>query len=237
MKANLRFSQARSDDPARLYDQEVKLRRLLGDPEMLGQALINRGVVATWIDSLPVACELFSEGTALVEDGDYLLIALTLLAERLARDGEGLPALKAIHRAKTVAVVAESESHQLRLGWVTGIAYRALGQFEAAERQLRVVREQMAKEGPAFRTGILALDLAAACAAQGKIDEVKMLVQEAHALFEAEGLDRRALAALIAYQQAVRAEELTEALAVRVANFIAAYQHNRNLRFEPGGEG
>ncbi len=236
LRANLRFSQARSDEAAELYDQEIKLRRLLGDPEALGQALINRGIVASWTETATTACELLSEGAELVSDEDYLLLALNPIAERLARDGEGLLALKAIHRAETLGMMAGSGSHRLRLRWITGIAYRALGHPREAEQELRAVREQLADEAPGFRTGILSLDLAAVCAAQGKTAEVRELAEEAYAIFRSEGLGQRALAALIVFQKAALAEELTEALAVRVANFIAAYQYNRSLLFEPESE-
>ena len=87
------------------------------------------------------------------------------------------------------------------------------------------------------RRGVIVnLDLAAACAAQGKIREVQEIAQEAYAIFRAEGLDKRALAALIVLQRAALTEKLTEALAVRVANFIVGYQYDRNLRFEPGSD-
>ncbi len=141
--------------------------------------------------------------------------------------------MKVVYRAETMATLAESESHQLRLRWVKGIAFRALGEAEDAEKELRTVREQLAEVGPKFRAAIASLDLAAACAAQGKVSEVQEIAREAYAIFQAEGLDRRALAALLVFQEAAAAAELTEVLAVRVANFIVGYQYNRSLRFEP----
>ncbi len=231
-KAALRFSQGRGEETAELYDQEIKLRRLLGESDALGRALINRGVVAAWTETIPVACQLLFEGASLVNDHGCLLLALNPLAERLARDGDGLLALKVLHQEETVSALVGSESHQLRLRWVRGIAYRVLGQLPEAEKELRAVRRQLAQDGPRFRVGIASLDLAAVCVAEGKIAEVKELAEEAFAIFRAEGLDRRALAALVVFRQSAAAEELTEALAVRVANFITAHQYNRDLRFE-----
>lgn len=236
LQGHFRFSQGRADEAAELFSREIRLRRLLGDPEALGQALINRGIVAAWSGPLPDACLLFEEGVVLIEDKDYLILSAHAIAERLARDGHGVLAWKAICQAETAVALVGGEAHKLRSRWIQGLALRALGDLSGAERSLRFVRQQHTQDGTLFRAALASLDLAAVYVAQHRWQDVQEVVEEAYAVFVAERLERRALGAFLAFRLAARAETLTEELAVRVANFLVRSQYDKSLRFDGPSE-
>lgn len=196
-------------------------------------ALIARGVVAAWADDdLSEACDFLSEGVRRADRSSLYVIALSPLAERLARDGRGLAAWKILSVAEPMARALEEEGHLTRLRWIKGVAYRALGELEAAQRELATVHGKLLAEGASFRAALAALDLAAVHAARGRSEEVRRLAAQAHATFVASGVERRALAAFLVFHRAAMADRLSVELAVRVANFLVRRQHHRGLTLE-----
>lgn len=220
--AALRFRQGRVAEAQRLWDKEIKLRRIVRDGEALGTALVSRGVLAAWTDpDLGRACALFEEAQALTADGDNLLLILQALAERLARDGKGLKAWKAICNAETSAVLLRNRGHDLPIRWIKGLTYRALGELTEAEDELSRVWNEFACEERTFQAGVLSLDLASVLIGQGRPREAVQLAEHAYRAFTGDQLERRALAAVLVLRNALEAERVTEALAVRVANHAA----------------
>ncbi|MDX1503817.1 MAG: hypothetical protein R3325_15765 [Thermoanaerobaculia bacterium] len=231
LKAFLSFRQGRCSEATALLDQEIGLRRLLGDRDRLAHALINRGVVTAWSGPLDEACDYLLAGVRRTDDDDYLALALPPLAERLARDGRPQMAWKTLRAAETVTRLTGARGHDLRLRWIRGLAHRASGELESAAGELCEVREELVRRGQRFKAALAALDLAAVRVAQGRHGEVKSLAREAYEIFRSEAAEKRMLTAFLVLYRAVEAGELTEAVAVRVANFVARAQHDRSLRF------
>lgn len=232
LKACLRFRQGRVHQAAELFDRELKLRRRIGEPGAIGRALIDRGVVAAWAGPLEETLDLMREGAELVDNDDSLIISLHSIAERLARDGEALLAWKVVCNAETASKLLQNTKHALRLRWIKGITYRALGELVRAQRVLTTVREELLSTGQTHKSAIAALDLAAVAAAEGDQERVQQLAHEAYEAFRADCLDERAMAAFLVFHRAVEREQLTEELAVRVANYLAVQAHDRSLSFE-----
>ncbi len=126
----------------------------------------------------------------------------------------------------------DSEKLYTHHRWLRGITYRALGKLKEAESELRAARTALGESEGSYLSAIASLDLACVCAARGKLGEVRRLAEEAYDIFRAEGLEQRALSALIMLTEAIEAEWVTEKLAVAVTNCLARFQHNKMLRFE-----
>ncbi len=228
-----RVSQGRSTEAAALLEREIRLRRLLGDEENLGFSLIQRG----WIGSIlaePIeeVCGYFKAGLTRVTDPFLVVQATSSLADAFAREGFGIDALSALTTAENLLHFIESDRLKLHHRWTRGITYRALGDLESAERDLRAVRQEMKASKAPSNSAIVALDLACVCAAKGKLQQVKQLAEEALSIFRAERLEERALTAILMLQEAVETERATEQMAVAVVNFVIRAQHNKALRFE-----
>ena len=235
LEAYLCFRRGRADSARRFADQEVRLRRLLGDSEALGLALLGRGWIASWAEPIDRACRYLEEGVALVKDPEVMFVGLQALAERLARDGQGFLAWKAVCRLETISLLFDRGPHAARLRWLTGITYRALGELESAEKELRIARDALLAGEDAFRAAVIALDLASVLAARGDLAAVRELAEEARLVFVAQGLEERASAAFLAFYRAAQADEVTLGLAARVADFLVRHQYQRGLAFEDRG--
>jgi tetratricopeptide (TPR) repeat protein len=160
-----------------------------------------------------------------------VLMALFPLGETLARNGKGLQAWKVACQTDTVLILTGAEHLQVRNQAIKGIALRALGELEDAERELRKVRREFAEQGRELLAALASLDLACVYAAQCRFEEVKQLAGEAYSVFSRQGVQKEALRALSTLEQAAQAERLTEKLAVEVANFVVRSQQNHSLRF------
>lgn len=233
MMGALLSTQGQSEYAVVHFDKEIALRKLVGDQEKLGHALLSRGWVGCWVDgATPASCDFLRRGLELVDDHRMMLLALHALAEALARGGKELDAWKVMWTSGLVLESVHDETLRLRHRWIEGIIYRGVGRLEDAERTLTAVRDGFLERGIALQASLASMDLAGVLAAQGRYRELRRLVCEAHAVFRAERLERRALAAVLMLREAAEAERVSEQLAVAVANFLARFQHNRNLRFE-----
>ncbi len=229
--AYLRVDQGSSADAGKLMDREIAIRRLIGDEEKLGEALINRGIVSPWFEPLERACEFLAAGVSLVTDPRTQLLALFPLGEALARKGKGFQAWKVACQTDTALILTGADELGVRNRAIKGIALRAAGELVDAERELTAAYDEYSEQGRELQAAIAALDLACVCAAQGRIEKVRRLATEARAVFEREKVGKETLRALLTLQQAAEAERVTEQLAVEVVNFVVRSRQNRSLRF------
>ncbi len=230
------LADARGDarEASRLQDQEIALRRLLGDPAKLGVALVGRGLSVCW-DEGPTerACALMKEGAKLVDKHEMILIAVHGLAEAFARSGMGADALIALGTVPMLLMLVEAEGDfRTRYEWVQALALRALGDHAWSARQLEDVRAALKQQGRPRLAAVAAMDLLAVYVELGRYREAEKLATEAWLTFQGEGLDRAGAAALLSLVKAVQDETATGAVAVAIANHVARYQHNRHARLE-----
>lgn len=231
--AHLRVGQGSSRQAAGLLDREIALRRLLGDSYALAVALVDRGWVSNLIEEpAATAFAFFKAALPLVDDHRLTLQAVHSIAERLARDGKGLKAVKFLDSVQLPLYKVREERFEIQHMWIEGIACAALNELAEAENFLLRVRADLARLYATHKLAIASLDLACVYAAQGKLEEVKQLAEEAFSIFTAEGLEERALTAVVVLQEATEAERVTEGMAVAVANFLARFPYNKALRFD-----
>ncbi len=231
--ASLRVGEGNCQEALAFVEREIALRRLLGDNEGLGFSLVQRAWIGCILgEPFEQTCALFKDGLSRVGDLHLLAQAAHSLADALAREGFGIDALIALTKAEMPLYYIESDWLNLHHQWTRGITFRALGDLKQAEKDLRAVRDRIAESEGAYRAGIVALDLGCVYAAQGRFAAVRNLAEETYAIFKAEGLEARALAALAVLREAAEAERATEGLAVAVANFLARFPYNKALRFE-----
>lgn len=231
--ASLRQTQGRARDAADLFKREAAIWRLLKDSDKLGRTLISWGLAACWTGDTLRASRLVREGAELVEDDRVAFVGLVNLAEALARDGDGFQAWQLLCTGDLLSMTAEmGDGLTRRLRWVKAIAYRTNGELPYAERLLTAVRDEYIENQQPLRAAFASLDLLAALAAQGKHGDLIPLAEATHRILVSEGLEQKALAAFMILHRAALAEQLTEELAVKVANFIQLCQHNREARFE-----
>ena len=232
--ATLRQAEGLPDEAAAIHDREIKLRRLLGDPNALGTTLIDRGRIACWTgEPLTAACAFIRDGIRLVDEQHMVFLGLLHLAEAFARSNDPFRSWKLLRASGGIlSEIGLGPAFERRHRWIQGITYRLVDQPARAEEVLTSVRDEFLEGDLPLAAADVSLDLMPALAAQGKHDLLAPLAEATYRRFATEGLGKQALSALIIVQQAAVARRLTEDLASRVANFVARFQNNRKVRFE-----
>jgi tetratricopeptide (TPR) repeat protein len=86
---------------------------------------------------------------------------------------------------------------RLRVRWLEASIASELGRFEEAVRGLDAVRRGFLHQGSAFHAALVSLDLAEVLARQRRLDAARRLAVQARPIFQALGVVRESLAALI----------------------------------------
>lgn len=199
---------------ARVSIQLAEVERESGHPDL---------AISTLLRLLPDLAEL--------EQPRLLLCARHNLAFSLCEDGQYEQA--AIELRSTHALYEQfgDAGTQLQRRWLEAKIQHGLAQLEEAERSFLEAREGFVDLGSGYDAAMVSLELANVYYAQGKIRELKKLAAELEAVFRAGSIHREATAALLLFQEAVRAEDLTERLLQRVQHFLLEARCNPDLPF------
>ncbi|MDX1501365.1 MAG: hypothetical protein R3325_03305, partial [Thermoanaerobaculia bacterium] len=141
---------------------------------------------------------------------------------------QGLLAWKVVCTAETAARAANTRIHSLHLAWNRGLVYRVFGELHLAEKELRRAQEGLASARLPFQYALVSLDLACVLIPSGNLAEVKELAQQAYEIFQAEGIEERALAAGLAFHRAAEAERLTQEMALELTDFLVRYRYRQD---------
>ena len=231
-RGSLLLRQRRLADAAQMFDGEIEIRRSLDDPGRLGIALIDRGAVACHAVNLEEATRFLREGALIAGDDRIRLLAMTNLAEALARDGRGLEAWRATCTAEAVAGVLQTEDFSSWITWCKGLAYHALGRLPDAHRELESALESLVADDRPSSVATLSIDLSCVLAALGRFEEMRPLISSAYRIFSSEQIDQRVLQTLIVLREAIDRRKLNAGFAKKVATFVARSRYDCNLRLE-----
>jgi tetratricopeptide (TPR) repeat protein/DNA-binding XRE family transcriptional regulator len=121
----------------------------------------------------------------------------------------------------------------VRTRWLEGWLAAGLGRRDEAIAALEEVREDFNTREIPYDAALVTLELATLYLEDGRTGEVRLVASEIKWIFQAEGIEREALAALRLFYEAAEQEALTVELARRMANFLYRAQHDPELRFEP----
>ena len=199
---------------AHLLTQRARALEQLGDYE---------GAVAT-----------LREATPLVVASDRRMqwvVRFNLLGNlcHLRRFDEAPPLLTEV---QALAIELGNDLDHLRTRWLAGWVRAGQGRRDEAIAILEKVRDDFTARRIAYDTSLVILELAALYQEEGRTAEVKALAVRLAWVFNAEGVEREALAALRLFCEAAREETLTVALVRELADYLYRAQHDPELRFE-----
>lgn len=120
---------------------------------------------------------------------------------------------------------------QLRRMWLEGHLARGTGDSGRAEEAYRTVRDGFLRQGVGYDAALAALDLATLYAEQGRTGELKRLAEEIVPVFEAQDIHREASAALLLFQDAVRAEQVTLRYVIELSRYMEQARLDPSLAF------
>ncbi|HWM91473.1 MAG TPA: hypothetical protein VN493_11975 [Thermoanaerobaculia bacterium] len=235
LKASLLADLGRLEEAAGLLDVVIDIYEDIRDAHRQGRALISKGLFLAYAGQPEPGLELIPRGVALINAGQEPRLALVAhhnFAWCLNDCGRSGEALAYLDRFRHLYQQFSDPWTRLRLGWLEARIAMGLGQDEEAERKLQELRAGFVEQGLGYDASVVTLDLATLYLGQGRTAEVRRLAEEALPVLLAQDIHREAMAALIAFQQAVEIERASPRLVRQITSYLLRASKNPELQFE-----
>ncbi|HTQ79890.1 MAG TPA: hypothetical protein VMM92_07835, partial [Thermoanaerobaculia bacterium] len=213
MKAALRREQRRFDDALELLRQAEVLDK---SGDLRGVLLVSKAKTLEEANRPEEAIAVLREAERWIDPkGDprltlclrhNLLLLLIDLGSFVEADAL-LPEVAALARR-----LGNNRLDLIRLTWGEARIAAGVGDRERAITLFTQVRGEFMSRGMIFDAALVALDLAAFYAGEGRHGEVRVMARSLVPIFEVQGVDREALASLAALRQAAEREAATISL-------------------------
>lgn len=236
LKAALYRDQQRSREAHQLLDEVIAIYRQYRDFHLLGRAFVQKGRAYSRSNDHEEGILWLRKGLGLLDPAReryFDLSARQSLMLCLHESGRPREARFLLKASRPEFLQHGSPVLILRLGWLEGKVWAALGFPEKAEEALVEARNGFIGLGIAFSAAAVSLDLAGLYAAQGRAAEMRSLAEEVLPIFQSRDLQREAMAALIAFHQAARMEEINAHLLGEIRSYLDQARSDPKLRCEP----
>jgi tetratricopeptide (TPR) repeat protein/transcriptional regulator with XRE-family HTH domain len=180
---------------------EARGRILLNKASILEQAGEFEAALATLREAAPLVAAM-GEPRHLWVHSMNLVTTLCDLGQ-LAEAEERFPALQAL------TAELRHDLDQLRVRWLAGRIAAGRGRRAEARAAFEQVRAAFVERCIGYDAALVSLDLAALCLDEGRTAEVRSLAEEMLAVFRSLAVHREALAAVVVWTDAARAETVT----------------------------
>jgi tetratricopeptide (TPR) repeat protein len=232
LRASLLCDQGWLEEAADLLDNVIDIYEDVRDLHGKGRALISKGVFLGNAGFPEEAIELIPEGLSLLDweaEPRLVLMGRHNLIVFLNDCGRSIEALRQLERFRGCYREFEDPTAEIRLIWLEGRIAAGLGRFEQAELALVEVRRRLLEQALGYDAALAMLDLAGIYLEQGRRDEVRRLAEDMLPLFMAQSVHRHAIAALVAFQQAVEGDHVTPARIQEIASYLLRARKNPRL--------
>lgn len=212
LEGSLRKDQRRFPEAEKLLNRAALLHGLTRSPDDCARALIKladtyaaRGALALAIDTAQAALGLLGPKSEprLRLCAHYNLAFYLASAGRLDEAADLLEVDEPLYRRFPEPWV------EFRVLWLRADIAAGKDDLAAAERLYRETRDGFTAQGMAYDAATVSLDLAILYLQQGRLADVQVLAEEMLPIFQAQDVDREALAALRLFLEAARRQELT----------------------------
>jgi tetratricopeptide (TPR) repeat protein len=211
LEASLRIEQGRFQEALERLDVAVKLAQVAGDDQELARFLIKRGDVHRYDGRLAEARQDLEQALSLLDpeaDGELFMCAVGNYCTYLSAAGEHDEARRVLARHATLFPTEDSWV-EARLASLRGFIAHGSGEVDEAESWYLHARDGYIAQDQPFRAARLSLELARLYLEQGRRRDLAELARWMGKVFESRELPNRAAVALMLFQQAVAAEQVT----------------------------
>lgn len=234
LEASLRKDQRRFAEAEVLLRRALTLYRLAGASQDIGRVLVSLGNVY-YFQGLPSkAIEATEEALRLLRTeprSQLYLMGRYNLTLYLADTGRPEQAAAFLEADADLYKEFPGPWTQLRLLCLQAKIADGLGEPDRALALYAEAREGFIRQGIGYDAAIVSLEMAVLYRRQGRMAEVKELAEDMVVIFEAQDVHREAMAALMLFQEAVRAEAVTDTLLDELRAYFLKARHDPSYRF------
>jgi len=191
-------------------DEAISTYQSIGDPHLVGRALIGKGTLLRSFGEPAIAVEILRSGMELTDscrEPRLALVAKHNLVCSLVESGSRQEALNILNEARDSHAQLGNPVDLIRLMWLEGSIALDLGEvFEAEELFLKVKSYFVEHEMP-HDVALVSLDLAMVYLKQARIAELKELAAEMVTISTGLGIRRELIAALAFFNKAKEIEQ------------------------------
>lgn len=219
--------QRRFRDAFRMLELSHAVFRRQGDRHGMGRVLIVRGLYTGIAGQQEEAIRLLARGLSMIDrerDPKLVCYALHNILMFRVELGEFAEARRQLDRMRPLYAAYALPADLIRMRWLEGRIAAALHSAHEAERMLVEVKSDLEGIGQPYHAALVALDLAAVSLELGKSSRVRELVAETIATFQALGVAREALAAVLMLRETIEREKVTLAIAQKVTGVVRRLQ-------------
>jgi transcriptional regulator with XRE-family HTH domain len=230
LEASLRREQRLFPQALELHDKARKLAR----PDEVGIILLNKAATLQDAGQHDKALQTLEEAVQAIDGERQPRLRCVLLFNqaanllRLERTAEAAPIVA------EVRLLAEKLGYELDLVktvWLQANLDAGLGRREQALEGLEKVRRDFEERTLPYDYALASLDAALLYREEGRWSEIKLLAREILKIFQAQGVQREAVAAVILFQEAAEQERVTAGFVRRLQDFLSKVRTNPKLRF------
>ena len=221
LTASLRTDQRMFEEAAQLLDWVYRIYWALGESHEAGRSLISKSNTALYALDLEEATRLLGQGLSLIDvdrEPGLVLVAVHNLLLHLIETDEIQQADRLLRQSRELHAAYGGKMERLKLRWLDGRIAFKLGEQIRAEEAFSEVRAGFEEFGLLYDMALVSLELAEVWLEQGRTPEIRTLLDETVAIFQARGIRREAIAALLMLREAVERERATAVLLHTVAS-------------------
>jgi tetratricopeptide (TPR) repeat protein len=211
LNASLLCDQRRFKEAFRMLDLAFAIHRRHSGPHEVGRVLLLKGLYTGYAGNPEEGLQLLARGLAMIDRArDPKLTFFTLHNILLFRVemGHYERARRQLRRMRPL-YAAYAMGDLMKLHWVEGQIAAGVGDLVTAEATFQQIRQDLDDAGLGYEAAIISLDLAGVWLRQGRTAQVHGLVAELVAAFQALGVKREAMSALLMLQEALQREQAT----------------------------
>ncbi|HEX5720858.1 MAG TPA: helix-turn-helix transcriptional regulator [Thermoanaerobaculia bacterium] len=203
-------------------------------PEEVGHLLLNKACTLQDAGQHDQALHTLEEATQAIDGARQPRLYFGIRfnqAANLLRLGRAKEAASIVEEVRMLAEMLGNDLDLVKAVWLQANLDGGLGKRREALDGLEQVRCDFDERQLPYDYALASLDVALLYREEGRYGEIQALAQEILKIFQAQKVEREAVAAVILFQEAVEQERVTAGLVRRLQDFLSKARSNPKLRF------
>jgi hypothetical protein len=216
-----------------LVDAVEAIHQREGDRHSKGRALISKGFMAANALEDEEGVRFLSQGLTMIDanrDPKLAMSGIFNLIWSLVECRQAPLAETLFNHSRPLFSVQFERKEGIKYTWLEGRIAAALDHGALAEQRFRDARASFEEFRLPAYVALVSLDMASLWLRAGRTSEIMALVEETIAIFQAQGMSRAAITTLLVLREAVRKQQVTEALLHATAVELSRLKNPANRR-------